>query len=222
MTGFYFWNWLEKVKEKKLKNDQEKTKKGRMRHPPTTFLNQTQGEGNIFKSEWKGPLSVCVCVSMSLSSSSMQAPVLAALENVRPWTGRGWGVVDEGCGGRVRQGRKNNVFWGFRTPYLSYISNHFEKVQSQFMKQSTSTDRLHSSPFSLFKLIVLFQPLLPATSLFSSSRRLSFNEKLLINLLYTAWQLPSGAVDMALLLGAWGEHFGPKEQLIQEVDLHQK
>lgn len=60
-----------------------------MRDPPTTFLNQAQREENIFKSKCKGPLSLSHCVSMSLSSSSMQAPVLAALENVRPWTGRG-------------------------------------------------------------------------------------------------------------------------------------
>lgn len=50
------------VKEKKQENYQEKTEKGRMRHPPTTFLNQAQGEGNIFKSKCKGPLFLSLCV----------------------------------------------------------------------------------------------------------------------------------------------------------------
>lgn len=151
-TGFfYFWNWLEKVKEKKNKKITKKRQRreewGTLRRP---FLTKPRERKTFLNLSVRGlSLSLSDCVSMSLSSSSMQAPVLAALENVRPWTGRGWGVVDESCGGRVRQG-KNNVFWGFQTPYLSYISNHFEKVQSQFMKQSTSTDRLHSYPFRLF------------------------------------------------------------------------
>lgn len=53
--------------------------------------------------------------------------------------GCGWGNGVEGANGAVeRRGRKKQCRWGLQTLYLPNMSSHFQQVQSQFMKQSTS------------------------------------------------------------------------------------
>lgn len=62
------------------------------------------------------------------------------------WAQKWW---EEARGGGWRQRgleaeAEEQRFGGFQTPYLSNISTHFEQVQSQFMKQSTS---IYPPPF---------------------------------------------------------------------------
>lgn len=79
-------------------------------------------------SSWGPSLFLFLC--LSLSFSYMQAPVLAALENVRSWTGRGWRAV--GGGGLLRQGRKNDVSEVFR----HHICLTFLPISNKFSHSS--------------------------------------------------------------------------------------
>lgn len=92
---------------------------------------------------WEAPLSLSFNVSLPLflwhaglcpgSLGKCQAVDWQRMKDC----GRRTGGKKGGLGG-FEEGAEEWRFWGFQTPYLSNISTHFEQVQSQFMKQSTS------------------------------------------------------------------------------------
>lgn len=85
-------------------------------------LNERKKRPTYCKSSLRGP-SLVLFLCLSLSLSYMQAPVLAALENVRPWTGRGWRAVGVGgVGGGLGGGRWG---WGGRTTFLRFSDTIF-------------------------------------------------------------------------------------------------
>lgn len=94
------------------------------------------------------------CRPLSWQTWKMSGRGLAEDEGL--WAEEGW--EDVLGGGKVEAGAEERRFWGFQTPYLSNISTHFEQVQSQFMKQSTS---IYRSPLTgwCFMLGVLCAPL---------------------------------------------------------------
>lgn len=85
----------------------------------------------------------------------MQAPVLAALENVRPWTGRGWRAVG---GGGVRGGGWGR---GGRTTFLRFSGTIFVQHFYPFWTSSVTvheTEHLHL-PASFDKPVLYAQAL---------------------------------------------------------------
>lgn len=132
-----------------------------MRRPMMmTFLNcanveklrerKKKKEYNIQWIQFKGPHSLSVSPSGPRPGSLGKCQ---AVDWQRMKDRSGGGGVGRRAGGSLRQGRKNDVSEVFQTPYLSSISTHFQQVQSQFMKQSTSVYRSPlTSPYFMLGL----------------------------------------------------------------------
>ncbi len=154
--SFHLWlklrasyRWIDQKTRKKWP---KKTKQRKVRRPLMTFLNRamwkSSGRGKktptYCKSSLRGPsLSLFQCLPLFLLHAG---PCPGSLGKCQAMD---WQRM-KGCGrrrggrrvwGKVEAGAEERRFWGFQTPYLSNISTHFEQVQSQFMKQSTSIYR---------------------------------------------------------------------------------
>lgn len=164
MTGFfYFWNWLEKVKEKKNKKITKKRQRreewGTLRRP---FLTKPRERKTFLNLSVRG-LSLSLTVFLCLSLPPPCRPL-----SWRLWKMSGHGLAeDEGLWTRAAGGEWGRGRTMFSEVFRHHICLTFLTISKKFSHSSWSRapplTAFIVTLLDFFKWIALFQPLLSAT-----------------------------------------------------------